>query len=301
MRDDQLTMGALFAFGAYQELVAAHLKGIVGQLSAYAAARTQLEMIDDLMAAETEQYLEGTLIQPSPAGLELVLRKVSYTFSASDPLILRELDLEVRAGECVAIVGPSGSGKSTLLRILMGLSRPTQGTFRVDSVDPWTGDIRQYRRLIAAVMQDDQLLSGTIRDNIAGGDAEPDRERIQSAAERACLRDDILQMPAGFKTRVGEMGNALSAGQKQRILLARALYRNPTVLLLDEATGNLDLEAERKIVTALGGMRITRVVVTHRPEILRIADRIYELRDGRLILLDTSILRQSDLSVTSGP
>jgi len=286
LRAGKLTIGALFAFSAYQELMATHLKGLLGQFNSLAAARVQLDMINDILAAEPESYSHSGQNRVLEKASELTLRKVCYRFSPMDACVLTDVNLCVRAGECVAIVGPSGSGKSTLLRIMMGLTRPTEGEFHVGDVDPWVGDIRLYRRSIAAVMQDDQLYSTTIRENISGGEIFGDSDRVKKAAERAYLADDILEMPMGYRTPVGDMGGGLSAGQKQRVILARALYREPAILFLDEATGNVDSETERQIVKAIGQMSMTRVVVTHRPEILTIADRVFELKRGRLHLIN---------------
>ncbi len=141
----------------------------------------------------------------------------------------------------VAIVGPSGVGKSTLLRLLIGLIQPSSGRIEVDGVPLDRLGIRSYRAGIAALLQDDALLSGSIRDNITFFDLTPDLAQVERAARIAHIYDDIIQLPMGFDSRIGDMGSALSVGQQQRLLLARALYREPSILFLDEGTSHLDL------------------------------------------------------------
>jgi ATP-binding cassette, subfamily B, bacterial CvaB/MchF/RaxB len=135
----------------------------------------------------------------------------------------------------------------------------------------------QYRNLIGTVMQDDQLFSGSIADNIAFFDPQPNTERVETCARLAAIHDDILDMPMGYQTLIGDMGTVLSGGQKQRVLLARALYKQPRILLLDEATSHLDVTRERQVSEAISYMRLTRIIVAHRRETVATADRIFRL------------------------
>jgi ATP-binding cassette subfamily B protein RaxB len=158
----------------------------------------------------------------------------------------------------------------------MGLMPTTEGELTVNGVPV---DSRQdYRSLIACVMQDDQLLSGSIAENIACFEQRLDLERVVQVAQQACVHEAIMQMPMQYNTPVGDMGSTLSGGQVQRIMLARALYRKPRVLFLDEATSHLDVDTERKINQHIATMNITRIIVAHRPDTIASAEQVFELR-----------------------
>lgn len=187
--------------------------------------------------------------------------------------MLADFDFDVASGECVAIVGPSGAGKTTLLKILAGLLRPTSGTVLLDGVPVQAVGFEYYRSQIGCVLQNDQLFSGTIAENIAAFSPSLDPRRIQNSARLAVIHDEILRMPMGYETLVGDMGSSLSGGQVQRIVLARALYRKPRILLLDEATSHLDDENERTINAAIRMLTIARVIVAHRRSTIDMADR----------------------------
>src|SRR5262249_32044529 len=153
------------------------------------------------------------------------LSGVSFRYADNEPFVLKELSMRIEPGECVAITGPSGCGKTTLVKILLGLLDPTAGEVQVDGVAlPVFGE-RAYRRQVATVMQDDHLLTGSILQNICFFDENPDHAFVAECARLACIHEDILRMPMGYQTMIGSLGNTLSAGQRQRVLLARALYR----------------------------------------------------------------------------
>jgi ATP-binding cassette, subfamily B, bacterial CvaB/MchF/RaxB len=199
---------------------------------------------------------------------------INFRYSDNEARVIADLDLEVAAGECVAIAGPSGAGKTTLLKILAGLLRPTSGTVLIDDVPLEAIGLEAYRAQIGCVLQDDRLFAGSIAENIAGFAPSPDPERIQRVARLAAIHEEIIRMPMGYETLVGDMGSSLSGGQMQRVVLARALYREPHILLLDEATSHLDEDNERTINEAIRGLPITRVIVAHRRSTLEMADRI---------------------------
>jgi ATP-binding cassette subfamily B protein RaxB len=190
--------------------------------------------------------------------------------------------LDIEPGSFVAITGPSGGGKTTLLKLLLGLHRPTSGTIDLDGhrADPelW----RAWRSHVGVVAQDDRLLSGTIADNIAFFDPDLDMKRVQEAAMAAQVHDDIMRAPMQYLGLVGDMGSTLSGGQRQRVLLARALYARPRILVLDEGTANLDEATEDTIADLVAKMPITRIVVAHRPALIRRADRILVVKDRRI-------------------
>ena len=180
----------------------------------------------------------------------------------------------------MALVGPSGCGKTTLAKIILGLLEPEEGEVLYGGIDIRRLGLGRYRGQVGAVMQDDQLFTGSIADNIACFDPESSPLRIEAAARLAAIHDDIAQMPMGYQSLVGDMGSALSGGQKQRVLLARALYRKPSLLVLDEATSHLDIERERQVNTAVNRMRITRIVIAHRPETIASAQRAMMVING---------------------
>jgi ATP-binding cassette subfamily B protein RaxB len=173
----------------------------------------------------------------------------------------------------VAISGASGCGKTTLLKILLGLLTPTQGMVLYGGVPISQLGMSNVRRKIGVVMQEDALLTGSIADNIAFFDMSPQLSRIEACAQLAEIHKEITRMPMGYQTLIGELGTGLSGGQKQRILLARALYAQPSVLALDEATSHLDMQNESAVSNTLAQLKLTRIVIAHRPETIARADR----------------------------
>ena len=214
-------------------------------------------------------------LRESDPGIEV--RNVSFRCSDSDPWILRNVSLIVRPGESVSIVGPSGCGKSTLLKIMLGLLPPTKGEVLVGGIPLSRLGAEPYRSLVSAVMQEDQLFAGSIADNISFSDHTGDRARIEQCARLASIHEEIVSMPMGYSTLIGDMGTVLSGGQKQRVLLARALYASPRILFLDEATSHLDVGREREVNKAIKQLDITRVIIVHRPETVASADRFVVL------------------------
>jgi ATP-binding cassette subfamily B protein RaxB len=169
-----------------------------------------------------------------------------------------------------------------LLRLLAGLETPSAGALYFDGRPAADWPLPELRSWVATVFQDDALVSGSIAENIALFDTEFDRQRVRRAARRAVIDADIEAMPMAYETRIGDLGSALSAGQVQRVLLARALYREPRLLLLDEFTSGLDEDTERLVVASVARLRATRVVVTHSETVMRAADRVFELSGQRL-------------------
>ncbi|MDY0069746.1 MAG: ABC transporter ATP-binding protein [Porticoccaceae bacterium] len=239
--------------------------------------------------------------QPEPAddGLpplgpvrgEIIFDGVAFAYpSAPERPVLRSLDLAIRAGETVAIVGENGAGKSTLAHLLMRLVEPTAGHIRIDGRDIAGVSLGSLRASIGLVAQHTLLLNGTIADNIAWGQPFADQEAIEAAARLAGAHDFILALPAGYQTSVGDQGLKLSGGQRQRLSLARAMLKNPPILILDEATSMFDPAGEHALLRDCEPLLRERTVIliTHRPASLGVADRVLLLRDGRLTdVLDT--------------
>jgi ATP-binding cassette subfamily B protein RaxB len=203
-----------------------------------------------------------------PVQGRIALHGVFFRYSEADPFVLEDINLEIKPGEFVAIMGPSGGGKTTLMKVMLGLLEPTRGEVLIDGVPLATVGARPYREQVAAVMQEDQLLSGSIADNICFFDSVFDEQRMIRCARLAGIDDEIMAMPMTYNSLVGDMGSSLSGGQKQRVLLARALYRQPRILFLDEGTAHLDLDNERHINEGLNALGMTRIAVAHRPAII---------------------------------
>ena len=197
--------------------------------------------------------------------------------------MLDGINLKIEAGESVAIVGPSGCGKTTLLKIVASLLSPTSGELLVGGEPMNHLGVANYRDALGVVLQDDQLLAGSIAENISFFASKPNRKLIERCARIAAVHNEIRRMPMGYESLIGDMGTSLSGGQKQRVLLARALYRRPKILLLDEATSHLDVERERRVSNALRRANMTRIIVAHRPETIRTADRVITLKEGRVV------------------
>jgi ATP-binding cassette subfamily B protein RaxB len=196
--------------------------------------------------------------------------------------VLEGVDFAIAPGEHVAITGPSGGGKTTLAKLLLGLVEPEAGELLIDGKPLATFGYRNYRDQVGAVLQEDSLFVGSLADNIALFDETPDMERIAAAARAAAIHDDIEAMPMGYDTLIGDMGSALSGGQKQRLLLARALYRQPRMLVMDEGTSHLDAAREQMVNQAVGELGITRVIIAHRLETIVSATRILAVDGGRV-------------------
>jgi ATP-binding cassette subfamily B protein RaxB len=274
--DGELSLGMLVAFLAYKNQFAARAAALIDKCLEFRLVDVHLDRIADIALAERDVGSEASAAARTIVG-QVQTKDLYFRYADADPCVLNGVNLTIEPAECVALSGPSGFGKTTLIKLLMGLLEPDSGSIFVDGRELHRGMLGDYRRQIAAVMQDDLLLSGTLADNICFFDPEPDQQRIESCARLAAIHEDILRMPIGYLTSVGELGSALSGGQRQRVLLARALYRRPRLLFLDEATSHLDAFTEHRIHQALRDLNITRVIVAHRQETLAVADRIIQL------------------------
>jgi ATP-binding cassette subfamily B protein RaxB len=228
--------------------------------------------------SEKEQNMESNVALTEKKGpVRLDISALSFRYSATDEEIFSNFNLSIAAGESVAIIGPSGQGKTTLAKLLLGLLKPDSGVISIDGIDHTKLGMTSYRDLIGSVMQNDMMFAGSIMDNISFFDANLDKVQVERAARIAQIHGDIMAMPMGYNSMVGDMGSSLSGGQVQRVILARALYRQPRVLILDEATSHLDVARESAINDAIKHMSVTRVIIAHRPETILSADRIIQI------------------------
>ncbi|HEY9514026.1 MAG TPA: peptidase domain-containing ABC transporter, partial [Rhodanobacter sp.] len=279
--DGKFSAGMLIAFIAYADQFTSRAAGLIDKWVDFSMLKLHAERVADIALNAPEQKTDVAWYgAPPEASIEL--HNVSFRYAEGEPWILKGCNLQVEAGESVAITGPSGCGKSTLAKIVLGLLQPTEGEVRFGSVDVRKLGLDTYRQWIGAVMQDDQLFAGSIADNIGFFDAEATPIRVEAAARLAAIHDDIAAMPMGYQSLVGDMGSSLSGGQKQRVILARALYRQPRLLMLDEATSHLDLEREQLVTEAVRRLKVTQIVITHRPETAVNVRRILVLNAGQV-------------------
>jgi ATP-binding cassette, subfamily B, bacterial len=280
-----ISYGTLFAFVAGLPIVLGPIQAFVGLSEQYFVGRESYTSIKELLDSTYVEEWHGTRRAERLRG-EIRFEAVRFAYpSAPDRTVLHGINLALRPGEHVAFVGPSGSGKSTLANLLLGLYAPGAGRILIDGVPQTEWDMRWVRRQFAVVLQDSLLLSGTISENLRFARADATDAEIRAAAQQANAEEFIQRLPAGYDTRVGERGATLSGGQRQRLAIARAILRNPPVLILDEATSALDYESERLIQEALDRLATGRTVITiaHRLSTIRNADRIIVLAAGRII------------------
>lgn len=241
----------------------------------------QLEDEEELLTTGSSMIL--------PENKSVILENVHFQYTPNSPLVLKNIFLTIPENKVTAIVGGSGSGKSTLLKLLVRLYKPSYGDIKMGGMNVSAINLRQWRDMCGVVMQDGQIFSDTILNNIVLDDERVDHDRVRKACRIAQIEDEIYAMPKGFETKIGESGRGLSGGQKQRLLIARALYKSPQFLLLDEATNALDVINEKKIVEALKQAfeQRTVVVIAHRLSTIRHADQIVVLDQGMVVEVGT--------------
>ena len=286
--DGQFTVGILMAFNAYKMQFVGRVGSLIDRFFELRMLQLQGERLADIVLHDSEpseERLDQHNLANRPANIEL--QNVRFRYADQEPWVLDGLTLTIQAGESVAIVGPSGCGKTTLLNILQGNLQVSDGQIRVAGLELRQLGLDGLRHLIGPVLQDDVLFAGSISENISFFSSEVDMDWVVQCARMASIHEDIQAMPMGYHTLVGDMGTVLSGGQKQRVVLARALYKRPRILLLDEATSHLDVHCEKRVNAAIQELHITRLIVAHRPETIRSADRVLVLDQGKLAL-DTS-------------
>lgn len=275
------SVGMLMAFLSFRQTFSDRAASFITQLLQLKTVKVHIDRLGDIISQESEART-NILFNSESSGV-LALENVSFRYGISDRFVLNEVNFSIKPGEFIAIKGVSGGGKTTLLKILMGLYEPTSGNIKLDNnlatKDAW----RDWRSRCGFVLQDDRLLSGSIAENIAFFDDSLNMDKVIESAKSAQIHNEIVQKPMQYQTSIGDMGAALSGGQRQRILLARALYRNPEFLLLDEGTANLDEETEKEIALFIKQLPITRIVVAHRPALVELSDRQFELTEGKLV------------------
>ena len=267
------SIGMMFAFLGYQQHFTQSVKMLLQEGIKFRLLSLHLDRLADIVYEDNEGVAS---LSESSADIKghISVENVSFRYSDNDPWVLENVNFEFKAGQMTAIKGMSGGGKTTLLKLILGLYAPTTGIIKIDGQELASLGVANWRASIGVVMQDDQLLSGTIADNISFFDPQIDMQKVYKAAIAAQIHDDITAIPMNYLSMVGDMGSVLSGGQRQRVLLARALYQDPKVLFLDEGTANLDPLTEKKIADVLEVMSLTRVIIAHRPELIERADKV---------------------------
>lgn len=284
----QISVGDVVMFNGFFMTLSNSLANVLAFMPQLLQMRESMESITEVLRAPDREENNGKPAYGSVRG-GFVLEQVCFSYAGSDGHAIRDLSLNIEAGTSLAIVGASGGGKSTLLSLLLGFIRPDAGRILLDGQDMQAMDLRSYRRQVGVVTQDPVFFSGTIFENIAYGSTTVTRGQVFLALEKAHARDFVEELPEGMDARIGVGGAKLSGGQMQRLSIARAIVRDPKVLILDEATSALDMESERHIQSALDELMQgrTTLIVAHRISTVENADRIAILDNGRLAACDS--------------
>jgi ABC-type bacteriocin/lantibiotic exporter with double-glycine peptidase domain len=283
--DGSLSLGTMLGLSALGTGFLEPIANLVGTGMKLTQLRGYMERIEDVLDTPRESTVPavpGNAQESTRLAGAIRVTELSFKYPSELRPTLEGVTFEAGPGECVAIVGASGSGKSTLARLLAGLYEPLSGAIAFDGLDLRRWNLSALRERLGIVTQDTRLFSGTIRDNVALFDPSLSHEQVQKACALACLHESIAQMPMGYDTMLADGGSSLSGGQRQRLSLARALIRNPSVLILDEATSALDTVTEHRVQENLRALRCTRVIVAHRLSTIVEADKIVALDAGHI-------------------
>jgi ABC-type bacteriocin/lantibiotic exporter with double-glycine peptidase domain len=278
----QYELGTMLAMNSLATSLFGPLSQLVHSALELQLVKGHMDRIDDVLQTNLEQDRDAVQ-QPHRLRGGIAIRNVSFKYGEQAPLVVQDVSLDIQPGMSVALVGPSGSGKSTLLNLLAGLYKPTKGDVQYDGRGLHEMDLRAIRQQIGIVPQHPFIFGGTLRENVALTAPGATLDRIANACKVSCLHDDITEMPMGYDTVVSDGGGSLSGGQRQRIAIARAVIRNPGLMLLDEATSALDNSTEKRVIEALERQRCTRITVAHRLSTVRNADLIVVMDKGRIV------------------
>lgn len=278
------SVGALMAFIAFKTQFDTRVSSLIDKFFELKMLRLQGERLADIVLSEPEasQGLQPRLAGDKALEASIEVSGLRYRYSEQEPFVLDGVNFKIAPGESVAIVGPSGCGKTTLMNVLLGILPPSEGEVLVGGINVRQVGMDSLRHMVGTVLQDDVLFAGSIGDNICFFDVQADHAWIEECAQMAAISAEINAMPMAYNTLVGDMGTVLSGGQKQRVLLARALYKRPRILFLDEATSHLDIAREHAVNAAVKSLKITRIIIAHRPETISTADRVIVLLGGKV-------------------
>jgi ATP-binding cassette subfamily B protein RaxB len=275
----------LFAFLSLRGTLMAATVELLGAGRQLYLARTHVERVAEIVAESPEPAAPRCALRQTLCG-EISGEGLAFQYPGGSP-VLSDFTVAIEAGESIVIRGPSGSGKTTLLRLLAGSLEADSGRLRYDGMDARLWDRGALRRQFGIVLQSDRLFEGSVADNISGFEADADVGRIREAAELAAVWDDIEALPMAVHTPLAGADSGLSGGQAQRLLLARAIYRRPRILFLDEATSQLDHATERRVIANLGTLGVTTISVAHRSNVLAAASRFIDLENADAVAFAT--------------
>ena len=278
----KLSMGTVIAMNSLANSLFDPLSALVSSALELQLVKSHMDRIDDVLQTPVEQDRDKVQPPPRLRG-HVTIKNVSFKYGEQAPLVVQNVSLDIPPGTSVALVGPSGSGKTTLLNLLAGMCKPTVGEISYDGRPLHDLDLRGVRQQIGIVPQHPYIFGGTVRENIALSAPSAQLDRIAHAAKVACLHDDVVEMPMGYDTVISDGGGSLSGGQRQRVAVARAVLRNPTLMLLDEATSALDNSTEKRVIEGLERLRCTRITVAHRLSTVRNADVIIVMDKGKIV------------------
>lgn len=277
------SVGVLIAFTAYKTQFVSRTSNLVDLFFELRVLQLHGERLADIVLHPPEDnHGKINLVTPHTCSINIEIKNLRYRYSDQESYIIDKLNLSIAEGESIAITGASGAGKSTLLNLILGILPPSEGQIKIAGIEVRDMGVNTLRDMVGTVMQDDVLFAGSLAENISFFDQNADTSWIIQCAQMATIHNSIQSMPMGYNTLVGDMGTVLSGGQKQRILLARALYKRARILFLDEATSHLDLQCEQLVNDAIRSLKITRIIVAHRPETIASADRVFRLESGKL-------------------
>jgi ATP-binding cassette subfamily B protein RaxB len=281
----EMTVGMLYAFFTYRTLFFDRIDNLVSTMTQLSMLPANMARLSDFLEIEPEA---GARVIERQVRHGVTLRGVSFRAGFADKAIVDGIDLDLASGQgdIVSIIGPSGSGKTTLLKILAGLYEPSGGAFEVDGVPLKTWGLTAYRRNLGLLLGADKLLHGSVLENVSAFSMEADPARVQAALRIACLEDAVAALPRGVETVVSEENGVLSSGQRRRLMLARALYADPPLLLLDEVTSNLDNETALEVLKNLADHPATKVITSHDLQVLEMSNRIFRMNEGRIEEID---------------
>ena len=276
-----LSVADYYAFNTAYGMVSGAFASIVGIVITVANIKPTLEMAKPILEAEPELAEGKQVLTRIQGGVEL--NNVSFRYEENMPFVVDQMNLKIRPGQYVAIVGKTGCGKSTIIRLLLGFEKPQRGAIYFDGHDIQSIDLKSLRRKIGVVMQNGKLFQGDIFSNIAISAPNLTLDEAWEAAEIAGIADDIRRMPMGMNTIISEGAGGISGGQRQRLMIARAIAPKPRVLIFDEATSALDNLTQKKVSDALEQLKCTRIVIAHRLSTIKHCDRILYLEDGKIL------------------
>ncbi|UAA38827.1 peptidase domain-containing ABC transporter [Paraneptunicella aestuarii] len=296
--DSTFSIGMLFAYLSLRQNFSDRARAVVDKWTEYQMVLVHTERLKEIVSHEPEPASDQ-LIPEADKLANITCSNLSFRYGDGEPWIFDNANIEIKAKKNTAIIGPSGAGKTTLFKILLGILHADTGIIKIGATTLTPQNTRDFRNSIAVVLQEDQMLRGSIAENITFYDDAPNQEEIENAARSAAIHDDIIQMPMGYQTIVGEMGHGLSGGQLQRIFLARALYKRPKILFIDEGTSHLDLHTEKQVNENLKKLEITRIFIAHRPETISYADEVIQVENGRISKVSKELSDENGILIMS--